>query len=250
MVNEGSTATNTGVFGDVGNDTVTLRASIGDVVPTGNGTWSWLFDSTDGPDQNATVAITAKDSDGTETSTTFALTVNNVAPTVAATNPTVLVNEGATATNTGVFGDVGNDTVTLRASIGSVVPTGDGTWSWSFDSTDGPDQNATVAITAKDSDGTETSTTFALTVNNVAPTVAATNPTVLVNEGSTATNTGVFGDVGNDTVTLRASIGSVLPTGDGTWSWSFASTDGPDQNATVTSPPKIVMAPRRPRCLP
>ncbi len=233
LVNEGSTVTNTGVFGDVGNDTVTLRASIGSVVPTGDGTWSWSFDSTDGPDQNATVTITAKDSDNAETSTTFALTVNNVAPTVAATNPTVLVNEGSTATNTGVFGDVGNDTVTLRASIGSVVPTGDGTWSWSFDSTDGPDQNATVTITAKDSDHAETSTTFALTVNNVAPTVAATNPTVLVNEGSTATNTGVFGDVGNDTVTLRASIGSVVPTGDGTWSWSFASTDGPDQSGTV-----------------
>src|SRR5215203_5004475 len=57
-----------------------------------------------------------------------------------------------------------------------------GTWTWSFNTTDGPNETQTVTVTA--SDGTaSTSTTFGLTVNNVAPT--ATFPTArTLNEGS------------------------------------------------------------------
>lgn len=89
----------------------------------------------------------------------------------------IVVNEGQTANNTGTYDDPdGNATVTLSASSGTVTrdPAGSGTWSWSFPTTDGPDQNRTVTITA--SDGTESATTtFSLTFNNVAPTVAQPN---------------------------------------------------------------------------
>ena len=66
-----------------------------------NGTWNWSFGTTDGPDDSQSVTITATDSDGEATSTTFALTVDNVAPTVAADNAAVTVNEAATASNAG-----------------------------------------------------------------------------------------------------------------------------------------------------
>ncbi len=234
VINESQTATNTGTFGDVGDDTMTLTASIGTVIDNGDGTWSWSFDSTDGPDESQTVTITATDSDGAATDVTFDLTVNNVAPTIAADSALVVINESQTATNTGTFGDVGVDDLTLAASIGTVIDNGDGTWSWSFDSTDGPDESQTVTITATDSDGAATDVTFNLTVNNVAPTIAADSALVVINESQTATNTGTFGDVGVDDLTLAASIGTVIDNGDGTWSWSFDSTDGPDESQTVT----------------
>src|SRR5207249_5016541 len=103
----------------------------------------------------------------------------------------VTVNEGQTASNTGSFSDPGLDTVTLSASVGTIT-SANGAWSWSFATNDGPDQSQTVTITATDSDGAATTTTFSLVVNNVAPSVAADHGSITVNEGQTATNTGVF----------------------------------------------------------
>ena len=231
-VDEGESAGNTGVFSDPGLDTVTLTASIGTVADNADGTWSWSFLTADGPDQDQTVTITATDSDGAETTAAFELTVDNVAPTAAADSDAVSVNESSTATSTGIVSDPGDDTVSLTASIGSVTDNGDGTWRWAFDTADGPDQSQTVTITATDSDGAATSTTFELTVDNVAPEVAANTDSVTVDEGQTAINTGTFSDPGEDSVTVTASIGTISQ-GAGTWSWSFATTDGPDESQTV-----------------
>ena len=233
-VDEGQTATNTGTFSDPGVDTVTLSASIGTIVDNVNGSWSWSFGTSDGPDESQTVTITAADSDGAETTTSFDLTVVNVAPTVSADDATVTVDEGQTATNTGIFSDPGVDSVALSASIGTIVDNVNGTWSWSFGTTDGPDESQVVTITATDSDGEVGVTTFELTVQNVAPTVAVDNAAVTANEADTATNAGIFGDVGDDTLTLAASIGAVTDNGNGTWSWTLDTTDGPDESQTVT----------------
>ena len=184
-LNEGQTATNSGTFSDPGVDTVTITASVG-TISTGSGTWSWSFNTNDGPDQTQTVTITATDSDGAASTTTFALVVNNVAPSVARNTATVTVNEGAIASNTGTWSDPGLDVVTLSASVGTVTQNVNGTWSWSFNTSDGPAQGQTVTITATDSDGAATATTFALVVNNVAPTASLSNGGA-VNEGTTGT---------------------------------------------------------------
>ena len=116
----------------------------------------------------------------------FANYSTNSPPTVARDNATVTVNEGQTASNTGTWSDANaGNVVTLTASVGTVTKSGtnaSGTWTWSFNTTDGPNETQTVTVTA--SDGTaSTSTTFGLTVNNVAPT--ATFPTArTLNEGS------------------------------------------------------------------
>ena len=231
-VDESQTAINSGTFFDPDSDTVTLSASVGIVVDNGDGTWGWSFATADGPDDSQTVAITATDSDGAASTVSFDLTVDNVAPTVTADNSMVTVDEGQTAVNAGTFSDVGDDTVSLSASIGTVTDNGGGTWGWSFAATDGPDDSQTVTITATDSDGALATTTFDLTVNNVAPSVAADDSTVTVNEGETALNTGTFSDPGVDDVTITASIGTIMQD-NGTWSWSFATTDGPDDSQTV-----------------
>src|ERR671939_1392004 len=114
---------------------------------------------------------------------------SNQAPTVAADNASRTVSEGATATNTGTYSDPDSgDNVAITASVGTVTKTGtnSGTWSWSFGTTDGPDQSQTVTITANDGNGGVATTTFSLTVNNVAPTVTfAVGNDTSVNEGTT-----------------------------------------------------------------
>jgi VCBS repeat-containing protein len=128
------------------------------------------FVALDGP-ATYDVCLKVSDKAGNTVLATTHVTVNNVAPSVEAHEATVTVDEGQTATNTGTFADPGVDTVSLAASIGTIVDNGDGTWSWSFATSDGPDDSQTVIITATDSDGAVTNTMFALVVNNVAPSV-------------------------------------------------------------------------------
>ena len=238
-VNEAQQATNTGTFSDVGDDVVTITTSLGLVTQVGtqNGTWSWWFNTHDGPDESQDVIVRATDSDGAVTITTFRLEVDNVAPVAVADVALVTVDESRTATNTGTFSDVGVDAVTITASIGTIgqVGTQSGTWSWSFDTTDGPAESQTVTITATDSDGDSTATSFALAVDNLPPDVAANATLITVEEGKTATNTGTFSDLGDDVVTITASIGTIVRAGtqNGSWTWSFDTTDGPDQSQIV-----------------
>ncbi len=233
-VDEGETATTTGSFGDPGEDVVNLSASVGAVTKNADGTWEWSYPAADGPDDSQTVTITAEDEDGATNETTFDLTVENLPPSVTADDNTVTVNETETATNTGTFGDPGGDNVSLSASTGTLVENADGTWNWTFETTDGPDQSQTVTVTATDEDGATNETTFDLTVENLPPSVSADDDSVTVAEGQTATNTGTYSDPGNDTVNLSASVGTVTKNDDGTWDWSFDATDGPNQSGTVT----------------
>jgi hypothetical protein len=119
---------------------------------------------------------------------TFYLTVQapaNRAPTVTVNQATVTVDEGALATNTGTYSDPDGDPVSLSASVGEVTG-GAGTWSWSFQTTDGPAQSQWVTITANDGKGGTGSASFQLIVNNVPP-VADFTATSPIDEGSSST---------------------------------------------------------------
>lgn len=115
------------------------------------------------------ITLTVWDEDGGSRSTNQTIAADNVAPTMTADASSRSVKEGSTATNSGTFLDPGDDTVTLTASVGTVEDNGDGTWNWSWNTSDGPDDSQVIAITATDSDGAETQATFDLTVDNVAP---------------------------------------------------------------------------------
>lgn len=108
--------------------------------------------------------------DGEVEDYTVNLTVNS--PPVVAKDPlTVTVGESATALNTGTFSDLkGNATVTLSSSVGTLTPNiAAGTWSWSFPTTDGPDQSQTVILTANDGVNPDVTASFTLTVTNLPP---------------------------------------------------------------------------------
>jgi hypothetical protein len=153
-------------------------------------------DSTSEPDE--TVILTLSSGTGYIVGTPSAATgtitdddaAPNAPPNITTTFNPVAFDEGMQATNSGTWSDANaGDTVTLSASIGTVIKAGNntlGTWSWSFDTTDGPAQSQTVTITADDGNGGTSQTTFSLTVNNVAPTAALGNNGP-ISEGSSAT---------------------------------------------------------------
>jgi hypothetical protein len=120
----------------------------------------------------------------------------NDPPVVTVAQPVVTADEGQAATNSGVVSDVDGDTVTLKASVGTVINHGDGTWSWTFETSDGP-WSQTVTISADDGQGGIGQTTFELTVNNVPPSVGPINaPTEPVVIGTVVNASAPFSDPG------------------------------------------------------
>ena len=97
----------------------------------------------------------------------YATDGTNNAPAVTTDNDTISVDEGDIASNTGTFDDFDSgDNVTISSSIGTITQVGtqSGTWNWSFDTIDGPDGDQVVTITATDSSGAKTSTTFDMSI--------------------------------------------------------------------------------------
>jgi ELWxxDGT repeat protein len=201
-VDEGSAYTLTlGEVTDPGNDTVTdyivhWGDGDSDMWPTPDPITHTYADGPDSP----TITVHLVDEDGTHVGAgSLGVTVNNVAPSVAADGNPVTVEEGLMATNTGTYSDPGEDTVTVTASVGTIVDNSDGTWTWSFQTTDGPDESQLVTIRATDSDTAWTETTFQLTVNNVAPTIdTITGPDGPVSVGTAVSITVDFTDPGAD----------------------------------------------------
>lgn len=81
----------------------------------------------------------------------------------------VRVIEGNLAVNRGRLAHQEGIEAFLSASVGTVIDNGDGTWSWSFDSADGPVESQTVTISATYNDAITDSVTFNLLVRNIAP---------------------------------------------------------------------------------
>ncbi len=172
-----------------------------------------------------TVTVTISDDDGGTTSATFEVTVNNVAPTLVVP-PNQTVNEGSllSITNIGQFTDPGfdnplNPSGATSETFNYAINWGDGTaasvgaatidspgsvgtpTSGSFDGSHIYADNGlyTVTVTVTDDDGGATSSTFQVTVNNVAPTlIVPGDQTVGRNAPLTITNIGQFADPGFD----------------------------------------------------
>src|SRR5206468_2305659 len=108
--------------------------------------------------------------DGSTSTTSFGVSFTDVAPTVSAASSAVSAPENLPATNSGAFGDY-DDAVTITASSGTVTQSGrqSGTWSWS--GTGDEDSPYSVTITATNSDGCFSTTSFGVSFTDVAPTV-------------------------------------------------------------------------------
>ncbi len=183
----------------------------------------WLGQATPPAGLSDVVAISA----GNHSLALRCVPVSNNPPTVAANNTSVTVDEGQTAANSGTVSDTDGDTVSLSASVGTVVNNNDGTWSWSFGTSNGPAESQTITISADDGKGGTSSTTFDLTVNNVAPTV---------NAGPDQT---VFR---NDVVTVSGSWTDPAAAADNpyAWSWDLTGDLTPDDSGSASYGDTIV----------
>jgi hypothetical protein len=199
--------------------TVALNSPSKGVV-TDNGSGSFSFDP-NGEFESLAVNESAdvsfdyriEDAFGETDDATVTITVNGVndAPVIS-NGGNVSIDEGQTATSSGSWSDVdASDVVTLSASTGDVSRNADGTWNWSFNSADGPDESQTVVITADDGNGGVTTSSFELTVNNVAPTVASVSSTNADVENASGDGSvsvsGSFSDPGLDTHTVTVNWG-------------------------------------------
>jgi hypothetical protein len=142
-------------------------------------------------------------------------------PSVTVDAATLEVDEGGTATNTGMFAYDGEAPVTFEASVGTVTSGDDGTWSWSYSATDGPTQTQSVLVKATAA-GKVGGVVFDLTVGNVAPEVVSIVPsrtTAVV--GQPVTFVGYATDVSMD----DASAG---------FTWAFDGTAVPHDSYTTS----------------
>jgi hypothetical protein len=100
-------------------------------------------------------------------------------PAITPDVSSVTVDEGSVATVTGTFSYPGDEPVVLSSTAGSIVESGDGTWSWSHAPSDGPADSQTVTVTATAGERFA-SATFDLVVNNVAPSITGITPSTTV----------------------------------------------------------------------
>lgn len=138
---------------------------------------------------------------------TTTITITNVPPGGAADNATVTVNEGATASNTGTFSDPA-EPVNLSASVGTVIDTGGGNWSWSFNTSGAVGQ--TVTIFGDDGAGAVPIASFSLVINNSTTIQLQINPPQINLNGNgvfqvVALSTPAFLATSLDPATLRLS---------------------------------------------
>lgn len=164
------------------------------------GDWTYVLDNSSVQNMSVneveTDSFTVHSLDGSATETVV-ITIfgKNDAPQIDSDLDAVSLLEGMTAFNSGTFADVDlSDIVSLTESVGSVVDNGDGTWSWSLETTDS-DQSGEVTITATDDQGVAASVSFALNVENVAPEILSITPSAAGVDRS-VTLSGLFSDAG------------------------------------------------------
>jgi len=119
-------------------------------------------------------------------------------PCVSVDVSQIAVQEGQTATNIVTVDSLGSSAVSLSASVGAATDNLDGTWSWSYATTDGPVDSQQVTITATNNEHAATQISFDLVVGNVGPTVYA-GADAAINEGAPLPGHGSFTDPGGDT---------------------------------------------------
>ncbi len=196
---EGGTFSSSGSFTDPGTDTWTATVNYGD----GSGAQSLTlsgktFSLSHVYADDGSYTVTVSVFDGSATSTdTATVTVNNVAPVVSASGAAT-VDEGSPYSLGVDCTDPGSDTFTGTVAWGDgssdAIVGAHNTLSHTYAQED----VYTISVTVTDDDGGVGTTTTAVMVNNVAPTVTAgTNDTI--NEGDTFTQAGSFSDPGADT---------------------------------------------------
>ncbi|KAA1261810.1 putative Ig domain protein [Rubripirellula obstinata] len=207
---------NSGTLRIVGIDTQGTRGLVGFDAASGSVTYApsgRLDDVADGTVETDTFRYLLDDGNNGRSFGTVTVNVagSNDAPFVDPVEDLV-TDEGSTAMTAGIFGDIDNGTVAnIASNIGQITDNGDGTWSWTLNTTDGPDEVFDVTVTATDEGLLTAQTTFRVEVVDVPATIEV-NGADSVDEGTLyELNLGDVTDPGNETITQR-----IIDWGDGT----------------------------------
>ena len=157
--------------------------------------------------------------------------INELVPWLMADQAIVSVDEGQVANNSG---QANCGSAPYGASAGSVIDHGNGSWSWSFATSDGPTESQTVTVFADDGGGGTIQTSFELIVNNVDPSVSLTG-LVAADEGVLTTYNYTVNDPGDELFTLDSATcgtngilsSSVFDSSTGAGSFNCGFPDGP-----------------------
>jgi hypothetical protein len=164
-VTRGTTAVNSGTYGNEGGGTLTITASAG-TVKQDDTKHTWRWSCVPASAGTETVTISATNSGGSATAE-FALVVKarEPSPTIGVKNDKVEVNQGTPAENSGTYDNEAAGVVTITASVGKVTQDADTrAWHWSYTPSGNPPPQ-TVTITAKNQEGASGSAIFELVVS-------------------------------------------------------------------------------------
>ena len=166
-INEGDTASFSAIASDAGNDELTYTWDFGD------GTEQLSVSEADLPTEHTyadngdyIVTLTVTDSEGASTSSTHELTVNNTVPVITELTDDLTINEGDAASLKVTATDAGDDELTYAWDFGDGTNTVMGENVEHIFADNGL-YEATVTVT--DDDGSSTTQSLTITVNNVAP---------------------------------------------------------------------------------
>ncbi|MEZ4859883.1 MAG: LamG-like jellyroll fold domain-containing protein [Caldilineaceae bacterium] len=158
-------------------------------------------------------------------------------------NDLVTAPEGQTITNTGYINVPfdGYEFATYPPpTLGSAqVDPITGLWNWSWDSSDGPEDSQNVTIFFSSPEGSQISTTFAISITDVAPTIDLTGAATAAVGSSYALTLGSVVDPGNDTVTA-----CTIDWGDGNSDDCFSAIGGGTLNHTYSTATAAGVAPQ------
>ena len=215
----GGSATNVNVstyFSDPDNDALTYTAVSSDTTKATVSVSSAVITITPKAVGGATITVTARDTNGLTATQTIAVTVSsapNRAPERVGTIDPVILTAGASSTNVNVsskFRDPDNDTLTYTAVSSDTTKATVSVSSSTVTITPKAEGTATVAVTARDTNGLTATQTIVVLVTaapNRAPVAVGTIPPVTPTAGASPTNVNVstyFSDPDNDALSYSA----------------------------------------------
>ncbi len=210
---EGSAVTFEATFNDPGNDDLSVTWDFGDgsdTLTTNYPAASEVSSETqthtyaDNDTYIATVTIT--DSDGATTSREIEVTIANTAPVIDSLTGDTEINEGDTATFNAIARDAGNDELTYTWDFGDGSPLETTADELPVTHQYADNGSYIVTLTVDDGEGGSTSSELAITVNNIAPTIAEINGATEVNEGEVVNYNASATDPGDDELTYTWSF--------------------------------------------